>query len=199
MERITGFNQYQELALKTDKKEPDFGKKLDACALGLGEVGEVQNLIKKVVHHEHPLDDATKAKIFDELGDVMWYIAVMSHHLGASFEKIASLNVEKLSRRFPGGFTTLASIAREEVLVSNDWVLVWKGQNGLPERFMEHFGDHLPNWMGRSSTHVESSPEGLEWTGEHPFNNTILVRVFEEGDGPHGGTSSAGSIHVRNR
>lgn len=39
----------------------------------------------------------------DELGDVMWYVALTAKGLGYTLEDIANHNIEKLSSRYPTG------------------------------------------------------------------------------------------------
>lgn len=93
----------------TAKKDITVEQTLDMCALGLGEAGEVQNLIKKHLYHGHDLDIA---KVLDELGDVLWYIAVMAEVLGFDLSYVAELNVNKLKKRYPKGFSEVDSINR---------------------------------------------------------------------------------------
>jgi len=84
---------------------------LSGLALGLvGESGEVADLIKKVVAHGHPLD---AEKLAQELGDVLWYLAVTADALGFSLDEIANRNITKLRARYPNGFSPGRSIDRE--------------------------------------------------------------------------------------
>lgn len=46
-----------------------------------------------------------RAKILDECGDVMWYLAMLFRELGTTFEEVGALNIEKLRIRFPEKFT----------------------------------------------------------------------------------------------
>lgn len=71
------------------------------AALGMtGEAGEAQDIIKKWIFHEKELDCEHLQK---ELGDVMWYVALMCHSFGFDFEKILQMNYDKLSARYPDG------------------------------------------------------------------------------------------------
>ena len=55
------------------------------------------------------------AKMIEELGDVMWYIALTATGLGVTLEEIATYNIEKLSRRYPTGhFRKTDSTERKE-------------------------------------------------------------------------------------
>ena len=82
-------------------------------AVGLsGETGEVADLIKKYIYHGHDLDREALAL---ELGDVMWYIVELSSAIGYDLNTIAEKNLQKLSKRYPEGFSKEASINRSDV------------------------------------------------------------------------------------
>ena len=70
-------------------------------SLGLaGEAGEVLNKIKKVYRDKNGEFDAeTKKEIRKELGDVLWYLAVLSQDLGQDLSEIAAGNLKKLQDR----------------------------------------------------------------------------------------------------
>ena len=57
----------------------------------------------------HPLD---KEHIAKELGDVAWYMAVTAFMIGCSLDDIFQMNVEKLKKRYPDGFSTERSLNR---------------------------------------------------------------------------------------
>lgn len=83
---------------------------LAVLALGVaGEAGEVADEMKKVIGHGHPLN---KEKFKKEIGDVLWYIAVLSHELGFALSEIAEDNTEKLRARYGEAFSTERSINR---------------------------------------------------------------------------------------
>lgn len=70
--------------------------------LGLtGEAGEVSELIKKGIFHEKGID---KEYLEKELGDVMWYIALICHACGFNLDEIMQINIDKLKKRYPDGF-----------------------------------------------------------------------------------------------
>lgn len=105
-------NEYQEEALRTaqlDKQLPS--ESLTNVALGLaGEAGEFADAIKKSLFQGHELD---VNHLSEELGDILWYIAVGAKALGVELEKTARGNVEKLKKRYPDGFSTECSVHRE--------------------------------------------------------------------------------------
>ena len=91
-------NEYQEKAAETaifPKNEA-----LSYLALGLtGEAGEVANKVKKLIR-DGDLDTAT---IIDELGDVMWYVAMLCDYFKVDLKYVANLNLYKLNNRKRAG------------------------------------------------------------------------------------------------
>ena len=115
METFEAFDEYQELALRTASQQSMESEEtmLDAAALGLsGESGEIADHVKKILYHGHPLDNATRDKIAKEIGDILWYCAVGAKGIGVSLSEIAQMNVEKLRKRYPEGFSTEKSLNR---------------------------------------------------------------------------------------
>ena len=91
------FNEYQKLARSTAVYPEEY--KVVYPALGLcGEAGEVADKIKKTIRGDTPLDEVT-GSIAMELGDVLWYVAVLADDLGVELEDVAKWNVDKLQRR----------------------------------------------------------------------------------------------------
>lgn len=95
-----------------DDGEISIGGLLNGC-LGLtGEAGEVSDMIKKWVFHQNPKFD--KEHLKKELGDVMWYIAMICESMGFEMEEIMEMNIEKLKARYPEGFDTERANNRAE-------------------------------------------------------------------------------------
>lgn len=102
---------YREDVLRTAVNNSNIDS-LTFSAMGLaGETGEVVDLIKKHVYHDVPLN---RDKLIEELGDVRWYFEVLCNRLNVSMEEIERLNIEKLKKRYPNGFTTQASLERKD-------------------------------------------------------------------------------------
>lgn len=97
---MLGFDEYQENA-KATAQYPNLGSNLIYPTLGLaGESGEVAEKVKKLIRdHNGVLDDEYRLKIAKEIGDVLWYAAMLSDELGFSFSEIARMNLEKLASR----------------------------------------------------------------------------------------------------
>lgn len=77
------------------------GDLLNGC-LGLtGETGEFCDMVKKFIFHEKEMDFEHLKK---ELGDVMWYVAMICHAMHWNLDEILAMNVEKLKARYPEGF-----------------------------------------------------------------------------------------------
>lgn len=68
----------------------------------MGESGEVAELLKKHMFHQHPLDET---KLKKEIGDVLWYTAYLAKVFDFDLNEIAELNIAKLKARYPDGFT----------------------------------------------------------------------------------------------
>lgn len=72
--------------------------------LGLGEAGEVQGKIKKVIRDSGGiLEDQHRIAIAAELGDLLWYVAMAATEVGISLGAIAEGNLNKLADRAERG------------------------------------------------------------------------------------------------
>jgi len=107
-------NEYQKLAMTTLNRELSSKEILINGVMGLcGESGEAINIVKKYVAQGHDLDKEHLAK---ELGDIAWYLAETATALGISLETILQMNIDKLKKRYPDGFSSEKSKVRK----SND-------------------------------------------------------------------------------
>lgn len=108
------FNQYQDriLTFLNDKALESKHSQLTHGLLGLGgESGEALDIFKKSEFQGHEFD---RKKFILELGDVLFSIAECADAVDCSLEDIALLNIEKLSTRYPNGFTVKDSVERKE-------------------------------------------------------------------------------------
>ena len=101
----------ERLQICLDDKLTDIGELIMGC-LGLsGEVGELVDMVKKSVFHGTPFDTIHFQK---ELGDIMWYIALICYTFGYELDEILKMNIEKLKARYPEGFDTYRANHRQE-------------------------------------------------------------------------------------
>lgn len=79
-------NEYQEKALETAIYPEE--QRIIYPTLGLtGEAGEVSDKVKKILRdHNGYFDDRKKFEIAKEIGDVLWYCAVLARDLGYNLE-----------------------------------------------------------------------------------------------------------------
>jgi hypothetical protein len=49
-----------------------------------------------------------------ELGDVLWYLALIGSIFGWTLEQMVAANIAKLRKRSPDGFEAARSVGREE-------------------------------------------------------------------------------------
>ena len=94
------FEEYQNKAQQT-ALYPNRFRNLEYPTLGLtGEAGEVANIVKKIQRDfGGEITDDLRAKLKDELGDVLWYISACADELDLTLQEIAEFNVEKLAKR----------------------------------------------------------------------------------------------------
>jgi NTP pyrophosphatase (non-canonical NTP hydrolase) len=96
-------NEYQRLCETTAKHSED--KDLEICGWGLGiagEAGDVASCIKKVIFHKNI---AVKDGIKENLGDTLWYVAMICNWFGWNLEDVLEENIKKLKARYPQEFT----------------------------------------------------------------------------------------------
>jgi NTP pyrophosphatase (non-canonical NTP hydrolase) len=72
--------------------------------LGLGEAGEIQGKIKKIIRDDGGvLGEAARINIANELGDLLWYVARTASEISMPLEVIAQMNLNKLNDRMMRG------------------------------------------------------------------------------------------------
>jgi len=95
------FDDYQKRAITTNLSKQDQFQELMQQVLGLGdEAGEVLALFKKWIRDNNAdISLLDKKNVAKELGDILWYIAVVAHDLDIPLGEVAALNLEKLASR----------------------------------------------------------------------------------------------------
>lgn len=66
------------------------------------ETGEIMDQLKRSKVYNTPFD---KVNIVEELGDIMWYMAILCDEVGLSFEELWDRNIEKLKARYPDKYS----------------------------------------------------------------------------------------------
>jgi NTP pyrophosphatase (non-canonical NTP hydrolase) len=74
------------------------------------EAGELLEALRDHVEHGKPLDPVN---LREELGDLMWYMAILCRALGTDFETEQKRNIAKLTARYPEKFTETRAIDRD--------------------------------------------------------------------------------------
>lgn len=90
---------YQRTAAKTIQPIPG-GDLVAVALLGLaGETGAVLTGYKKHLR-DGPADPEFRARMREELGDVLWYLSAVAHHLALDLDDIATANLGKITDRW---------------------------------------------------------------------------------------------------
>ena len=106
------FQTYQRAALRTESTtyQPIDPRLLHAAYGIVTEAGELLDAIKKATFYGKPLDTVNVA---EEIGDLMWYIAIACDALATDLGDIMDRNIAKLRTRYPDKFTTEAATNRD--------------------------------------------------------------------------------------
>lgn len=92
--------EYQEAVASFMQSSLSNEQALSNWALGLaGESGEVIELVKKHLYHGKPLDEA---RVKEEVGGVLWYVAALLNQLGLSLGEVMGYNIAQLEARHGG-------------------------------------------------------------------------------------------------
>jgi len=97
--KVSDLDMYQQVA-KTTAIYPR-EQAIIYPTLGLtGEAGEVANKVKKIIRDgSDSKDERLVSEIKSEIGDCLWYIAVLASDFDIKLSDIASSNLEKLEKR----------------------------------------------------------------------------------------------------
>ena len=97
--KVSDLDMYQKVALTTAIYPRE--QAIIYPTLGLtGEAGEVANKVKKIIRDGSNFkDEKLVSEIKAEIGDCLWYIAVLANDFDIKLSDIASANLEKLEKR----------------------------------------------------------------------------------------------------
>ena len=77
--------------------------RLATASIGLsGEIGEFNDIVKKIFFQGKEYNDENKEKLKSELGDIMWYWAQACMALHLDPYEVLKKNIKKLEARYPG-------------------------------------------------------------------------------------------------
>ena len=94
-------SEYQKLCKKTAKKFDSKEKEILTWGLGItGEAGDVASCIKKTYAH----DNDQISGIRENLGDCLWYSAMICNFFEWDMQEVLNENIKKLEKRYPEGF-----------------------------------------------------------------------------------------------
>ena len=103
--------EYQEACNKTANKEfnpPE--TEILVWGLGIaGEAGDVAGCIKKLYAHNNNQEQGIK----ENLGDTMWYVAMICNYFNWDLQEVLQENINKLKKRYPDGKFTVEDARRK--------------------------------------------------------------------------------------
>ena len=106
--RTEGPGQYDGMSRRLDSLEV---KRVLHASLGITtEAAEISDIVKKFLMYGkgHLFDE----RIQEEIGDLLWYIAILCDVSGLSIENVMKWNIEKLEKRYPNGFSEESAVNR---------------------------------------------------------------------------------------
>ena len=114
--KATGLKEYQEFCKLTAKKFDIPEHEIFSWGLGIsGEAGDLAGCIKKTFFHGND----QKSGIKENVGDVMWYAAMICNYFGWDLQDVLNENLEKLKKRYPQGHFTEKDASRGNTRI--DW------------------------------------------------------------------------------
>lgn len=110
-------NEYQHNASLTEAPYPGvkdddiISRRLLHAAMGLcTEAGEFTDAMKREIFYGKPVDFTN---LVEEIGDVLWYVALACNALGVDMSEVMDKNIAKLRTRYPEKFTEQDAINRD--------------------------------------------------------------------------------------
>jgi NTP pyrophosphatase (non-canonical NTP hydrolase) len=112
--------KYKDMVLRTESKDFDSiaSRLKDKRALRLlhgscgiaTEAGELLDAMKKHIFYGKDIDTVN---IVEEIGDLMWYSAIILDELGVEFEEVMEKNINKLQARYGEKFSESRANTRD--------------------------------------------------------------------------------------
>ncbi|TCC56535.1 hypothetical protein E0H73_33200 [Kribbella pittospori] len=93
-------DDYQKAALRTAAPREKKNEFLHLVLGLVGESGEIAEKVKKIIRdHDSDLSAVDVEDLTKELGDVMWYVAVLADYFDIPLSEVGEKNIEKLASR----------------------------------------------------------------------------------------------------
>jgi NTP pyrophosphatase (non-canonical NTP hydrolase) len=89
---------------------PEMADLVHAMLGSVTEAAEMAEHVRDVLTGTKLLD---KVNVIEEIGDVLWYLALGLRFSGSTFDQAFLINITKLRKRFPNKFTEAAAIERD--------------------------------------------------------------------------------------
>lgn len=74
------------------------------------EAAEFADMLKKHIFHGANLD---RINALEEIGDLLWYIAIVLRFFNSNFQQVMEANIAKLQFRYPEEFNEINAVVRE--------------------------------------------------------------------------------------
>jgi NTP pyrophosphatase (non-canonical NTP hydrolase) len=106
------FNEYQKLSDRTAKRHSLTLKDnfLHGCAGICTESGELMDIFKKWYFYGKEID---RTNVKEEVGDILWYLALICTIFAIPMEDVAKANINKLKIRYPDKFKKELALIRD--------------------------------------------------------------------------------------
>jgi NTP pyrophosphatase (non-canonical NTP hydrolase) len=106
---MESLSEYQDLAMRTAKPLSTRDNLVHAVMGLSGEAGEFADCIKKSLIYGQPLNHANA---MEELGDILWFVALACKTLEVPMTHVAQMNVDKLATRYPEKYSDALAAQR---------------------------------------------------------------------------------------
>ena len=95
--------KYQKLVIRTaGGVHANKNDEIANWGLGVaGEAGDLAGCIKKTIYHGNNQTQGIR----ENIGDTMWYLAMICNFFNWDFEEVLAENIAKLKKRYSKGFT----------------------------------------------------------------------------------------------
>jgi|DEB0MinimDraft_6_1074348.scaffolds.fasta_scaffold55822_3 NTP pyrophosphatase (non-canonical NTP hydrolase) len=105
---VTETNDFEGISSRLENRNT---VRLLHAGLGVAtEAAEIADILKKHVYYGKPLD---KTHLKEEIGDVLYYLAIAIDALDSDFQTLKDANIAKLKTRYPDGFEKNKALKRD--------------------------------------------------------------------------------------